>query len=85
MHYYPNMHKLNIQGYTLEYKSGSINLYSCAYISISKSTFSRTSPLQRDYQSRLNSDPGSDYPSGLNPFYTYSSGGLYQDRITHPG
>ena len=41
--------------------------------------------MSLDYQSRLNSDPNSDYPSGLNPFSTYSSEGLYQDRITHPG
>ncbi|KHF99332.1 Putative U-box domain-containing 53 -like protein [Gossypium arboreum] len=33
--------------------------------------------LDLNYQSRLNSNPNSDYPFGLNPFYTYSSGGLY--------
>ncbi|KAG8472875.1 hypothetical protein CXB51_034838 [Gossypium anomalum] len=38
-----------------------------------------------NYQFRLNSDPNSDYPSRLNPFSTYSSGRLYQDRITRPG
>ncbi|KAG8499836.1 hypothetical protein CXB51_006271 [Gossypium anomalum] len=39
-------------------------------------------PVQAKSPSRLNSDPNSDYPSWLNPFSTYSSGGLYQDRIT---
>ncbi|KHG00093.1 Basic leucine zipper transcriptional factor ATF-like 2 [Gossypium arboreum] len=33
--------------------------------------------LDLNYQSRLNSNPNSDYPSRLNPFSTYSSGGLY--------
>ena len=94
---------MDFQRYTLVYKSGSVNSYSCAHISISESTLPRTSTLQRDYQSRLNPlqyklieycrnyqsrlnlDPNSDYSSGLNSFYTYSSGGLYQDRITRPG
>ncbi|KHG26163.1 hypothetical protein F383_32691 [Gossypium arboreum] len=41
--------------------------------------------LDLNYQSKINSDPDSDYPSGLNLFYTYFSEGLYQDRITRPG
>ncbi|KAL1090760.1 hypothetical protein V6Z11_D07G111600 [Gossypium hirsutum] len=45
---------MDFQRYTLVYKSGSVNSYSCAHISISESTLPRTSSLQRDYQSRLN-------------------------------